>query len=120
MKKVPSRMVLHGDSFQEAGAHATALGTAGDLTYVNGYDDPAILAGQGTLGLEILEQCPGVEAVVCPIGGGGLIAGVALALKSLRPEVAVAGVVGIRITSTREKISSYLRRRSRPAFMALP
>ncbi len=62
------------------------------LTYIHGYNDPAIIAGQGTLGLEVLEQVPDVEAIVVPIGGGGLAAGVALAVKSVRPDVRILGV----------------------------
>jgi cysteine synthase len=62
------------------------------LQYINGYDDPAIIAGAGTIGLEILEQIPDVEAVIVPVGGAGLIAGIALAIKSVRPEVHVIGV----------------------------
>ncbi len=62
------------------------------LAYIHGFDDPAIIAGQGTLGLEILEQVPNLDALVLPIGGGGLAAGVGLAVKSLRPETLVIGV----------------------------
>ena len=62
------------------------------LTYIHGFDNPAIIAGQGTLGLEILDQVPDVEAIVLPIGGGGLAAGVSVAVKSLRPEVQIFGV----------------------------
>lgn len=57
------------------------------MLYINGFDDPAIIAGAGTMGLEIVEQVPEVDAVVVPVGGGGLIAGTALAIKTLRPEV---------------------------------
>jgi Pyridoxal-phosphate dependent enzyme/ACT domain len=60
--------------------------------YINGYDHPSVISGAGTMGLEIVEQCPEVEAVVVPVGGGGLIAGTALAIKSLRPDVLVIGV----------------------------
>ena len=66
--------------------------SASRLTYVHGYDDPAIIAGQGTVGLEMLEQVPDLDAIVVPIGGGGLIAGIALAVKSLRPDVEIIGV----------------------------
>lgn len=62
------------------------------LTYISPYNDPAIIAGQGTIGLEILEDVPDVEAIVVPVGGGGLLAGIALAVKSLRPDVRVIGV----------------------------
>lgn len=57
--------------------------------YINGYDHPHIMAGQGTLGLEIIEQVEDIDAVVVPVGGGGLIAGVALAIKTLRPHVKI-------------------------------
>merc|ERR1719266_2640462 len=63
-----------------------------DLMYVNGYDHPNILAGQGTMGLEILTQVPDVDAIVIPVGGGGLIAGVAVAVKTLKPDVTIIGV----------------------------
>lgn len=62
------------------------------LTYISPYNDPQIVAGQGTIGLEILEDVPDVEVVVVPVGGGGLLAGIALAIKSLRPDVRVIGV----------------------------
>ncbi|RME68058.1 MAG: threonine ammonia-lyase [Verrucomicrobia bacterium] len=90
--RLGARVVLHGETFAEARAHADALAAREQLTYIHGYDDPAIIAGQGTMALEILEQVPDVEAVVAPIGGGGLIAGLAVALKSLRPQVRVIGV----------------------------
>ena len=83
---------MHGETFSEAFDHAQDLARAGGLTYIHGFDDPAIIAGQGTLGLEILEQVPDVEAIVVPIGGGGLAAGVALAVKSIMPGVLVIGV----------------------------
>lgn len=90
--RLGARIVQHGDTFQEAREHAGVLATAEGLTYIHGYDDPAIIAGQGTLALEVLEQVPDLEAIVVPIGGGGLIAGVSLVLKALRPEVRVIGV----------------------------
>eukprot|EP01052_Picozoa_sp_SAG31_P040248 SAG31_NODE_5784_length_2330_cov_2.435679_1_plen_431_part_10 len=61
-------------------------------SYINGYDDPDIIAGAGTMALEILEQCPDIEALVCPVGGGGLIAGMSLAIKTLKPSVEIIGV----------------------------
>ena len=59
------------------------------MTYINGFDHPHIIAGAGTMGLEIINQVPDVEAVVVPVGGGGLIAGISMAVKTLRPEVLV-------------------------------
>jgi threonine dehydratase len=91
-RRLGANVVLHGASFLEAKDHARALAAEQGLTYIHGYDDPAIIAGQGTMGLEILEQVPDVEAIVIPVGGAGLLAGVALAVKTLRPEVCIFGV----------------------------
>ena len=87
-----ANVVLHGDTFDAARDHAMRLVEEKGLTYVHGYDDPDIIAGQGTLGVEIVEQVPGLDAVLVPVGGGGLIAGVALAVKTLRPNALVIGV----------------------------
>ncbi len=91
-RRLGANVIVHGASFTEARAHADELATRHGYTYVHGYDDPAVIAGQGTMGLEILEQVPNVDAIVAPIGGGGLIAGLALAVKSLRPQVTIVGV----------------------------
>lgn len=91
-KRLGARVVLHGESFQEAREAAEAFAVSNQQTYVHGYDDPAIIAGQGTIALEILEQVADIDAIVVPIGGGGLIAGVATVVKALRPTVQVIGV----------------------------
>lgn len=65
------------------------MGVEKDIKYINGFDNPDILAGQGTIGLEILDQVEDVDAVLVPVGGGGLIAGVALAIKTLKPSALV-------------------------------
>lgn len=91
-RRLGAKIILEGESFAEARKHAQQLSRDEHLTYVHGYDDAAIIAGQGTIGLEILEQVPDLEAVVLPIGGGGLAAGVSLAVKSLRPDVEIVGV----------------------------
>jgi len=83
---------LHGQNLDEALSRAHELEEQKGLTFVHPFDDEAIIAGQGTVGLEILEQVPDVEAIVSPIGGGGLISGIATAVKALRPEVKVYGV----------------------------
>ncbi len=85
-------IVLHGASFDAAVTHARGLQRRSGAVYVHGYDDPLVIAGQGTLGLELLEEAPDLNAVVVPVGGGGLIAGVAAAIKALRPRVKVWGV----------------------------
>lgn len=98
-RRLRANVVLAGESFIEARAHAHEIAARDGLTYVHGFDDPAIIAGQGSLGLEVLEQVPDVEAIVLPVGGAGLAAGVALAVKSLRPEILVVGVEAERAPS---------------------
>ncbi|MCS7236469.1 MAG: threonine ammonia-lyase, partial [Armatimonadota bacterium] len=87
-----AEVILHGHDYEEAFAHARRLAEQSGAVLVHAFDDPAVIAGQGTVGLEILEQLPEVEAVVVPVGGGGLASGVAVAVKSLRPQVRVVGV----------------------------
>lgn len=83
---------LFGGSFDEAFERARELEREHGYSFVHPFDDPLIIAGQGTVGLELLEQVPGLEALVVPIGGGGLISGIAVAVKEQRPEVAIYGV----------------------------
>jgi threonine dehydratase len=87
-----AKIVLHGANYDEAYAEARRLEQAEGLTFVHPFDDPAVIAGQGTIGLEILEQDAQVETIVVPIGGGGLVSGVAVAAKETRPGVRVVGV----------------------------
>ena len=91
-RKLGARVLIHGRDFTEARAEADRLVAGEGLTYIHGFDDPDIIAGQGTLALELLEQSPELDAIVCPIGGGGLMAGVALAVKALQPRIKVIGV----------------------------
>lgn len=95
-RRFGANVILQGETFAAAKAEAERLSQENGLRYIHGYDDPAIIAGQGTMGLEVLEQVPEVEAVVVPIGGGGLIAGVAAALKARRPRLRVVGVESFR------------------------
>ncbi len=85
-------VILSGANFDEAYAHARELEAARGLVFVHPFDDERVIAGQGTVGLELLEQCPDADAVVVPVGGGGLIAGIATAMKAHRPEIQVIGV----------------------------
>jgi threonine dehydratase len=87
-----AQVILHGESYDDAFHHARALADESGHTLVHAFDDEWVMAGQGTIGLEILEQQPDVRAVVCPVGGGGLISGVAVAIKSQRPDVKIIGV----------------------------
>ena len=98
-RRLGATVVLHGSDLAEARLRADEIAAEKSLRYINGYDDPAIIAGQGTLGLEIVAQVPDVEAVIVPIGGGGLIAGVALAVKALKPRVQIIGVEPERAAS---------------------
>jgi threonine dehydratase len=91
-RSLGARVLIHGRDFAEARARAAVLTAREGLAYIHGFDDPAIIAGQGTLGLEILAQVPQLDAIVCPVGGGGLIAGLALAVKAQRPRVRIIGV----------------------------
>ena len=91
-RRLGATVVLCGNSFSDAKDRADEVAQQQALTYIHGYDDPAIIAGQGTLGLEVAEQVPDLDAIVIPIGGGGLIAGVSLAIKHLLPRVQVVGV----------------------------
>jgi len=98
-QKLGAEVVLHGHDFGEAKARAHELAKEHGLAYIDGYDDPAIIAGQGTLGLEILDQVKDVDAVIVPVGGAGLIAGVSLAIKTLRPQTRVIAVEAENVAS---------------------
>lgn len=95
-----ARVILHGDVFDEAHAEALRIAAEEGLTYVHPFDDPMIMAGQGTVALEILDAAPEVDTLVVPIGGGGLIAGVSVAAKSLKPALRVIGVQAAGANST--------------------
>src|SRR5918996_250879 len=85
-------VVLEGENLFEAGKHARTLAARDNLVFVHPYEDPLIIAGQGTVALEMLETVPELEVLVVPVGGGGLISGMAIAAKALRPEIEVIGV----------------------------
>jgi threonine dehydratase len=87
-----AEVILHGQIWDEANEKALELVEERGLTYVHPFDDPRLIAGQGTVGLEIMEDCPDVEVIVVPIGGGGLISGVSMAAKSVNPDVRIIGV----------------------------
>jgi threonine dehydratase len=87
-----AHVILHGETYDDAAALARELAREQQLTLVPAFDDDAVIAGQGTVGLELLEQVPDLDAVIVPIGGGGLSGGISVALKSLRPEVAIYGI----------------------------
>ncbi len=92
VRQYGAQSVLHGGDYDAAYAEAVRLSRKNALTFISAFDDPWIVAGQGTVGLEIYEQNSDLDAVIIPVGGGGLIAGVALALKTLKPRIRVIGV----------------------------
>jgi threonine dehydratase len=98
-QQLGATVFLHGTDFGEAKAHAHEIGREQGLAYMDGYDDPPIIAGQGTMGLEIIEQIPDLEAVIVPVGGGGLLAGVSLAVKKLRPDLKIVAVEAENVAS---------------------
>lgn len=101
-----AEVVLKGSSYDDAAAHAHEIAIANGATYVHPFDDEWVIAGQGTIGLELLEQDPSLEAVVCPVGGGGLISGLAIALKEVNPKIAVYGVEAARIPAMRAALDA--------------
>jgi threonine dehydratase len=87
-----AEVILHGANYDEACDEALTRRDQQDLSFIHPFDDPQVIAGQGTIGLELLDQVPDLEAVVVPIGGGGLISGIACALKESNPKIRVIGV----------------------------
>jgi threonine dehydratase len=102
-----AEVVLHGGNYDEACTEASRLCEAEGMTFLHPFDDPLVMAGQGTIGLELLEQVDGLEAVVVPIGGGGLIGGIACAVKESRPGVRVIGVQTSRLPSMLEAVKAH-------------
>lgn len=91
-----AEVILHGDTLDQARAHAVVLGQAQNLCFVHPFDDEAIVAGQGTVALEMLAEVPNLDCLVVAIGGGGLISGMATVAKALRPNMEVLGVQTMR------------------------
>src|SRR3954447_19857538 len=87
-----ARIVLHGADLNEARIEAEAIATREGLTFIHPFDNAQVIAGQGTIALEILEQAPAAEAIVVPVGGGGLLAGIGTVVDAMRPEVELIGV----------------------------
>ena len=91
-----AEVVLHGETFDAAREHALALAAAQDLTFVHPFDDPLVIAGQGTIALEMLRAQPDLDTLVASIGGGGLIGGIATAARALKPDLEIIGVQAAR------------------------
>jgi threonine dehydratase len=92
LQDLGAEVIVHGRSYDEAMAHAARLQQQRGLTWVDPFDDPFVIAGQGTIGLELLEDLPAIDTAIVPLSGGGLISGIALALKSAHPALRVVGV----------------------------
>lgn len=101
-----AKVVLHGNDFDEAYEKALAIQEETGATFVHAFDDVDVVAGQGTIGLEILEELEDVDAIVVPIGGGGLIAGIAVAVKSLKPDIKIIGVEAANADSMNQSLAS--------------
>jgi len=104
-KEYGATVILHGANYDEACEDAIRRSLEHDLTFVHPFDDDAVIAGQGTLGLEILQQHPNIEAIISPIGGGGLIGGIACAVKETSPSVRIIGVQPSRLPSMKVAIA---------------
>lgn len=100
-----AKVVLHGDVYDDAYAEAKRIQAEENSTFVHPFNDPMVMAGQGTIALELLEDLPDVEVVVVPIGGGGLISGMAVALKTLKPSIKIIGVQTKNMPSMAEAIA---------------
>ncbi len=91
-RRLGAEVILYGAAFDDAVAHAQSICDQRGMVYIHAFDDPLIIAGQGTMGLEIVEAINDLSIVVVPIGGGGMISGIAIAIKSLMPDVRIIGV----------------------------
>ena len=100
-----ARVVLEGESLAEAGSHAAMLARRDDLVFVHPYEDERIIEGQGTVGLEMLQAVPDLEVLVVPVGGGGLIAGVASAARQMNPGIRIVGVESRTYPSMHQRLA---------------
>jgi threonine dehydratase len=101
-----AEVILHGTNYDEAYEKALESGQQDRLTFIHAFDDNAVIAGQGTLGLEILQQHSDIEAIIAPIGGGGLIGGIACAVKETNPVVKIFGVQPAKIPSMKAAVEA--------------
>jgi len=104
-----AEVILFGANYDEAYGRARQVAIERGLVFVHPFDDERVIAGQGTLGLELLEQCPDMDAVIVPIGGGGLVGGVGLAIKAARPEVRVIGVQAEALDAMKQALAAGVR-----------
>ena len=105
-RRFGANVILAGTSYDEAAERAAIIGAERGLVYLHPFEDPFVIAGQGTVGLELLEDAPDLDAIIVPVGGGGLIAGVACAVKERNPRVRVLGVEARRFPSMKHALES--------------
>jgi len=105
-RRFGGEVLLHGANYDESCDEARRLSTESGITFVHAFDDDAVIAGQGTLGIELLSQAPDMDVVVCAIGGGGLISGMACALKEINPRIKVIGVQSARLPSMKAALEA--------------
>lgn len=105
-KEFKANVILHGENYDEAFVHAKALQEQIGATFIHPFDDPEVIAGQGTIGLEILEKQPDLEVIIVPIGGGGLISGIATAIKEKNPKIRVIGVEAETMPAMKKSIEA--------------
>lgn len=115
VRQYGAQSLLHGNDYDSALAEAQRLSQERGLTFISAFNDPWIVAGQGTIGLELHEQNPDLDAVVVPVGGGGLIAGIALALKTLKPKIKIIGVQAEAVPSMQSALADGAPVRVAPA-----
>src|SRR5881275_154197 len=101
-----ANVVLHGFTYDDAHQYCLDLQLETGATFIHAFDDPDVVAGQGTLGLEMLSDLPDADAIVVPIGGGGLISGIAIAARALKPDITIIGVQAAGAASCRQSIDA--------------
>ena len=105
-RRYGAEVLLHGDNYDAAYARAREIEAERGLVFIHPFDDPRVIAGQGTIGLELCEQVPDLEAVLVPVGGGGLAGGVGLAVKALRPQTQLIGVQAQEVPGMRAALAA--------------
>ena len=113
-----AEVVLRGDTFAATLAVTEELALRRGATLIHPFDDEAVIAGQGTLGLELLEQAPNIDTIVVPVGGGGLIAGIAVAARALRPDIRIVGVQTERFAAVHDALQGEQATATRPGTVA--
>eukprot|EP00008_Paramoeba_atlantica_P012257 CAMPEP_0201475402 /NCGR_PEP_ID=MMETSP0151_2-20130828/821_1 /ASSEMBLY_ACC=CAM_ASM_000257 /TAXON_ID=200890 /ORGANISM="Paramoeba atlantica, Strain 621/1 / CCAP 1560/9" /LENGTH=318 /DNA_ID=CAMNT_0047855473 /DNA_START=463 /DNA_END=1419 /DNA_ORIENTATION=+ len=99
-----ANVIIHGDSFDRATEYARSYGKEHEMTYIHGFDELSVIAGQGSIGLEILNEVPDVDAIIVPVGGGGMMAGILMAVKHEKPHVEIIGVEPVSFASCAEAL----------------